>query len=327
MATLFRSQRNFTRFAWFVLAFMILVILWGAIVRATGSGAGCGSHWPLCNGVVVPRAARVETLVEFTHRVTSAFSGLLVIVMLVWAFRLYPKRHLARAGAVLSLVFILTEGALGAGLVLFEWVAYNASVARAVSMALHLMNTFLLLAALTLTAWWASQSEKDQQPSLRLRGQGKAGWLVFAGLLMLMVLGVSGAVTALGDTLFPAGSLSEGIAQDFLPTAHFLVRLRVYHPLLAIVTSIYLALAAGAIHAQRPGADARRFARAIRVIVVVQVIGGFVNVILLAPVWMQVIHLLLADLLWIAVVLLSAVALEQTAPATQAAVLLPQTGD
>ncbi len=325
MGTFFRNQRHFTRYAWFTLAFLILVILWGAFVRATGSGAGCGSHWPLCNGVVVPRNVRVETLIEFTHRVTSALSGLLVLALWVWAFRLYPKGHIVRKGASLSLLFIITESLLGAGLVLFEWVAYNASVERAISMALHLINTYLLLGAVTLTAWWAGQTLGGRATHFRLRGQGKVGWLVGGGLLLLLVVGVLGAITALGDTLFPAGTLSEGISQDFLPTAHFLVRLRVYHPLIAIVSGIYLALAGRAIAAARPGADTRRLSVALLIIVGLQLVGGFVNLYLLAPVWMQIVHLLLADVMWITAILLGATALSRAAAV--APVLMPQAGD
>ena len=325
MGTFFRNQRHFTRFAWFTLGFLVLVVLWGAFVRATGSGAGCGSHWPLCNGVVLPRNVRVETLIEFTHRVTSALSGLFVLALWVWAFRLYPRGHIVRKGASLSLLFIVTESLLGAGLVLFEWVAYNASVERAISMALHLINTYLLLGAVTLTAWWAGQTLAGQATRFRLRGQGKVGWLVGGGLLLLLVLGVSGAITALGDTLFPAGTLSEGISQDFMPTAHFLVRLRVYHPLIAIVTGIYLALAGRAIAAARPDADTRRLARALLVIVGLQLVGGFVNLYLLAPVWMQIVHLLLADAMWITAILLAATTLSRE-PAV-APVLAAQAGD
>jgi heme A synthase len=318
MSTLLRSQQAFTRFAWITLAYLILVILWGAFVRATGSGAGCGSHWPLCNGVVVPRAARAETMIEFAHRVSSALSGLFILALFIWAFRLYPKGHIVRRGVVWSMVFIITESLLGAGLVLFEWVAHNASVGRAISMGLHLVNTFLLLGAVTLTAWWAGGG----QP-FRLRGQGKVGWLMAGSLVMMVLLGVSGAITALGDTLFPAGTLTEGISQDFMPTAHFLVRLRIYHPILAVLTGIYLALAGRAIAAQRPSAETRRFARLIVVLVVVQLVAGFVNVILLAPVWMQLVHLLLADLLWIATVLLGAAALSRPALVEQPANLAP----
>ncbi|HRO25313.1 MAG TPA: COX15/CtaA family protein, partial [Promineifilum sp.] len=172
MSTIPKSQANFARYAWFVLTFLILVILWGAFVRATGSGAGCGSHWPLCNGVVVPREPRIETLIELTHRVTSALSGVLVLAMLFWAFRLFPKGHIVRKAAAWSTVFIITEGLVGAGLVLFEWVAHNQSVRRAISMAVHLVNTFLLLAAVALTAWWAGAGSDYR---LRLRGHGRVG--------------------------------------------------------------------------------------------------------------------------------------------------------
>ncbi len=324
MLTIFKNKNNFTRFAWFVLVFLLFVVLWGAFVRATGSGAGCGSHWPLCNGEVVPRAPQVETVIEFTHRVTSAFSGVLVLVMLFWAFRLFPKGHIVRRAAVYSTIFIITEGLVGAGLVLFEWVADNESVARAVSMAVHLVNTFLLLAAVALTAWW---SGADTDFRLELRGSGRPGRLVGVAILLLLLLGVSGAITALGDTLFPAGTLREGIEQDFLPTAHFLVRLRVYHPIIAVLTSVFLWLAAPVIARARPGVGALFFLYAVRVLVVVQLAAGALNVLLNVPVWMQLVHLLLADLMWLAVVLLGATALSAPVAAARPVTLSPQAGD
>lgn len=324
MRTFLDNKSNFTRFAWLVLAFLVLVILWGAFVRATGSGAGCGSHWPLCNGVVIPRDAQVETLIELTHRVTSAFSGVLVLAMLWWAFRLYPKGHIVRKAAVWSTVFIITEGLVGAGLVLFEWVAYNESVERAISMAVHLVNTFLLLAAVSLTAWWSGGSGDYE---LRWRGQGRTSWLVGGGLLLLVILGISGAITALGDTLFPAGALREGIEQDFVATAHFLVRLRVYHPIIAVFSSAYLFVVAPIIANARPGIGALVFSRAVMVLVIVQLIAGVVNILLNVPVWMQIIHLLLADLMWIAVVLLGASALSVPIPVAQPVELSSQAGD
>lgn len=324
MRTFLNNKTNFTRFAWLVLAFIIGVILWGAFVRATGSGAGCGSHWPLCNGVVIPREPQVETIIEFTHRITSAFSGVLVLAMLAWAFHLFPKGHLVRKAAAYSTLFIITEGLVGAGLVLFEWVADNESVARAISMAVHLVNTFLLLAAVALTAWW---SGARGELKLRLRGPGQTGRLIAGGIILLVILGASGAVTALGDTLFPAGTLREGIAQDFEATAHFLVRLRIYHPIIAVITTIYLWLAAGAIARERPGIGALFFANAIRVLVIVQLVAGVVNILLNVPVWMQLIHLLLADLMWIAVVLLGASALASPVAAAKPVSLSPQAGD
>lgn len=326
MRTFIDNKQNFTRYAWLVLAFLIGVILWGAYVRATGSGAGCGSHWPLCNGVVVPREPRLETIIEFTHRITSALSGFLVLAMLAWALRLYPRGHIVRKAAVYSTVFIITEGLVGAGLVLFEWVAHNESVARTISMAVHLVNTFLLLAAVSLTAWWSGVREEIR---FSFRGQGRVSRLIVGAILLLIVLGVSGAVTALGDTLFPAGTLREGIAADFEATAHFLVRLRVYHPIIAVITGIYLWLAAGSIARARPGIGVMVFLNATRILVVMQLLAGVLNIWLNVPVWMQLVHLLLADLLWIAVVLLGAAALSQPVAATlpNPAVLSPSAGD
>ena len=122
---------RFARYSWITLAYNIAVILWGAYVRATGSGAGCGEHWPLCNGVVIPRDPSVATLIEYSHRITSGFALIAVVVLLVWVWRACAPGHPARRGAVWTVVFMLTEAAVGAGLVLFQLVADNASMARA----------------------------------------------------------------------------------------------------------------------------------------------------------------------------------------------------
>jgi len=119
------------RFAWVVLGWNLAVILWGAFVRASGSGAGCGAHWPLCNGEVLPRAPALATMVEFTHRATSGVALLLVLALVLWVFRSRPAGHPARRAAAMAGALILTEAAVGAGLVLFRLVAQDESVARA----------------------------------------------------------------------------------------------------------------------------------------------------------------------------------------------------
>jgi heme A synthase len=295
---------GFAKFTWGVLLYNLVVILWGAYVRATGSGAGCGSHWPLCNGEIVPMAPRVETLIEFTHRLMSGLSLLLIIILLVWAFRAYPKGNLVRIGAVLSMVFILTEALLGAGLVLFEWVAQDASVGRALAMTVHLANTFLLLAVIALTAWWASGGGAPVWHGNR----SSLFWLVI-GWIGLLILGMSGALTALGDTLFPVTSLAQGLTQDFSSTAHYLIRLRVLHPTIAIIVGFYLILLASYLRNTRSGPGVKTSSIVLTFLVVLQLAAGFINVFLLAPVWLQLVHLLLADLSWIALVLLSAATL------------------
>ncbi len=302
------KNKNFTTFAWVLVAYTMAVILWGAFVRATGSGAGCGTHWPTCQGDVIPRPESMETMIEFTHRLMSGVFGILVLGLLVWAFRVFPKGHLVRKTAVLTLIFTITESLLGAGLVLFELVAYNVSLARAFAAALHLVNTFFLLGFVTLTAWWSHHT-----PTVRLN-QGTLSWLLGIGLLSIMILSAAGAITALGDTIFPSETLLEGIQQDMDPGAHFLVRLRVWHPVLAIVSSVYLLYLVSYVIGKRPFTNVSRWGNITRVIVIMQLAGGAINVILLAPVWMQMVHLLLADLLWINLVLLSASTLTVAVP-------------
>ncbi|SPE39624.1 Cytochrome oxidase assembly [Candidatus Sulfopaludibacter sp. SbA3] len=290
------SSVHFARFAWAVLAYNLPVILWGAFVRASGSGAGCGNHWPLCGGQLSPTFETLAKVIEFLHRATSGFDGILVVAMVVWAFRAFPSGHPARLGATLSLVFVLTEGALGASLVLLEHVAKDQSAARASWDAGHLINTLTLLACIALTAWWGSG-----KPAVRLHS--RAVGVAAASLLAVMLLGVTGVIAALADTLFPASSLSAGLAQDFDPAANLFLRLRGLHPILAAGVGAWLfVFAAGSLRAMAT----RRMALAVIALVSAQLIAGLLNTLLLAPVGLQMLHLLLADLVWIALVLLCA---------------------
>jgi heme A synthase len=299
---------RFAVFAWGVLAYNLLVILWGAYVRATRSGDGCGAHWPLCNGEAVPRSAELKTLIELTHRLTSGLALVAVVVLVVWAFRAYARGHAVRRAAVLSGVLILTEALIGAGLVLFRMVAENASTARALWMSAHLVNTFALLSALVLTAWRASGGKPA-----RWRGQGGLGWLLAASFAATLVLAVSGAVAALGDTLFPSKSLAAGLSADLSPTSHLLIRLRLLHPLLAVMVGGLLLFTSLTASRLRPGVWVARWMWTLTGLVLVQLAVGVANVYLLAPVWMQLVHLLLADLVWLALVLLATTALAERA--------------
>lgn len=290
--------------AWGVLIYNLAVILWGAFVRATGSGAGCGEHWPTCNGQLLPRDPSLETAIEFTHRATSGLALLSVVALLLLARRATPPGSAPRRAATASMIFMVLEAAVGAVLVLFSLTATDTSLARAAVMGVHLVNTFLLLACLTLTALWSSGL-----PPARLRGQGLAPPLLLAAALGLLVLGVSGAIAALGDTLFPATSLAEGLRQDLSPGAHFLLRLRVLHPLLALGVGAGTAAAAVVLALSRRDRRTRAFAAALVLIIGAQIAVGFTNLALLAPVWLQLTHLLLADLLWLCFIALGASAL------------------
>jgi heme A synthase len=308
-----RFAGGFAGFAWALLAYDVLVVLWGAFVRATGSGAGCGRHWPMCNGEIVPRAPRLETVIELSHRVSSGAAFAFTAVLLVWALRAYPRGHRIRWGAGAAMVLMVSEAAVGAGLVLFELVAHDASMKRALSVSVHLVNTFLLLAATALTAWWASGGNAPEP-----RGQRVVLWVVGIPLAAMLVVGASGAVTALGDTLFPSASLSAGLREDFSPTAHLFVRLRAIHPLLAAMTGAGTIIAAGLVRALRPSHAVQTWSRATGALVAAQVAAGVVALLTRAPVWMQLVHLLLADSAWIALVVTAGAALGEKTESTAA---------
>jgi cytochrome c oxidase assembly protein subunit 15 len=287
---------NFTRFAWAVLAANLLVILWGAYVRASGSGAGCGSHWPLCNGEVVPHSPRIQTVIEFTHRAMSGVALLAVIALGGCSVLLFPPNHRVRKATIYAMIFFAAEALLGAGLVLLNYVAQNASVGRAFYLSMHLVNTEFLLAALALSAWYSRDSAPSpQRPSP----------VILAALPIAILVSVTGVIAALGDTLFPATSLAEGLRQDLSPSASFLIQLRSSHPVLAILAAAYFLAVAVSVIRSKPQPVTTQIALGVLVLSVAQLCAGAINLALLAPIGMQIVHLLLADLLWITLVLLT----------------------
>lgn len=292
------ARRNFARFAWIVLAYNLAVILWGAYVRASFSGDGCGAHWPTCAGQFLPTQMGTPKLIEFTHRMMTSLDSLATICLVIWAFLAFPKKHAVRRYAVLATIFLLIEALLGAGLVLFRYVAHDLSAGRAWYLSLHLTNTMLLMAAYTLTAWLASHEQSAinlWNISVKLR----------IAVLTTFAVSITGAIAALGDTLFPTTSLANGVAQDFAVGSSILLRLRLLHPAVAILSAVYLLWAAvGAMQGRSENNPLRKAGARVAFMVMVQVLAGFANIYLLAPIWMQLLHLLLGDLVWITVVLL-----------------------
>jgi cytochrome c oxidase assembly protein subunit 15 len=312
-------MRAFARFAWAALFWNLAVVAWGAFVRATGSGAGCGQHWPMCNGEVVPRAPALATAIEFTHRVMSGIGLVLVAALLVWAIRILPRGHAARRAAIAAGLLMVTEALVGAALVLFGWVAKDASLARGWVVALHLANTFLLLAALALVA---AVAERPQ--GLTLDGRGSLAAAILLGLVSTLIAGATGAIAALGDTLYPATSFAEGLRQEAAANASALLRLRVVHPFAAVGGAIAVAASARAAFRACPSDErVRRLAVALLLLEGLELGLGAFNLVLLAPVWLQLAHLLVADLIWLSLVLLAAAALSAGPAPARAAPLAP----
>jgi cytochrome c oxidase assembly protein subunit 15 len=300
------SPSSFSRAAWILLAYTLGVIVFGAWVRITGSGAGCGQHWPTCHGEVVHRPESIETVIEMTHRMTSGLCLLAAGVFVAWAFKRFDRRHPARAGSLIAFVFLLVEALLGAGLVLLGLVADDDSVARAVLMAVHLTNTCILMGGLAVAAWTGVAGRPRPQ-----RPRGKLAWLLGATLIAVLAVSMSGAVTALGDTLFPVaadGTVREHLASDQSITAHFLARMRIVHPLLAAGVGLYLLWFSIALPGMPDGEPTvRRLGNLVAGLVLAQLCAGVVNIMLSAPGWMQLVHLALATCLWTALVVLALV--------------------
>lgn len=273
----------------------LFIILWGAWVRLSGSGAGCGDHWPLCHGEVVPLTSSVKTLIEFTHRLTSGIFGITVFAQVIFSAREFGKRHPEFKASVVFLILTIIEALIGAVLVKKGLVVDDSSAMRAWVIGAHLVNTLLLMGSLTFCGFFHEKNASwrvDQTSSWE-----KYGTVI--GLFLILVVGAFGAVTALGNSLFPSESLAQGFESDFDPNAPFLIRLRIYHPALAILTGILWIALLTKWKEFKESAGAAQFTF---ILIFIAIAFGGVNWLLMAPVWGALVHLFLADLLWVSLV-------------------------
>lgn len=288
-----RDTRAVARLAWVTLGFFILVVLWGAVVRATGSGGGCGSNWPLCNGDYFPHHPRLATIIEFTHRSTSGICTFLLVALGLFTFRVTPSGHRARKAVLWAGFLLVTEALLGAMLVLRHYVEANISTGRVIAQSIHLTNTMLFMASLALTAWFLTpHPEPDASPRASRP-------IAILAIISTLLVAATGSLAALADTLFPSSSLAAAFTADLSVGSPILVRMRWMHPAMALLSVVCVLLLLRATTLRRP------LARIVLTLLVLQFILGIGDVLLLAPISMQVIHLLGADLYWIALVLLT----------------------
>ncbi|MBW3636606.1 MAG: heme o synthase [Armatimonadetes bacterium] len=296
------SHLRFARFSWGLLVYVILVILWGVYLRASGSGDGCGISWPDCGGAfTVSKGAHTKTWIEYAHRASTMLLGFLLLAQIVWAWRVFPRRHAVKFALGAALFFTLLESWIGRHLVVNDLVAFSQAPERVWWFAGHQVNTLLLAGAFALAAWWG-----EGKATLKLRGQGPFAFLAVAGIVAFLGLTVTGAISALGDTLYPPESHLQVMEQALLPTANLVMRARPLHPYTAVVVAMFLSLVAGLFQHLRPSPQTRRFAYGIWFMLSLQMVLGLLNIGLLAPLWMQVLHTAAADVLWICLVLLCA---------------------
>ncbi|MBN2548491.1 MAG: COX15/CtaA family protein [Anaerolineales bacterium] len=270
-------------YTWVVIVFSVLLILWGAYMGATGSAAGCGGQWPLCNGALLPSLSSSETLIAYIHWLGSGLVLFLALILLLWTWRAFPAGHPARLGAMSAMLLIVLEALLGALLALSGEAVQEASLGRGIVQVLHLILSFLLLAGLALTARWAAGGDP-----LHLKGHGVGAWLFGFALLGLILVGVGGVLNAMGDAL---------ASPD----------LGAWHPLAAILVSVFVLFTITLVSLFRSNPLIHRLSKILAGLILAEMVAGLVNSILQAPVWMQLMHLLLAVLVWIVLVVLAAV--------------------
>jgi Uncharacterized protein required for cytochrome oxidase assembly len=286
------KRSHFQKFALGLLLYTILVIVWGAWVRISHSGDGCGDTWPLCHGQLIPEAERGKTWVEYTHRLMSGLYGLIVIYFYYVAHKLYPKGAFAKKAALFSLIFMITEAALGAKLVLFGLVASNDTPYRAFVMALHQLNSFLLTGAVALT--FVSALSDDGKLA-----QTNKAWYVRFFPWIIILLGVTGAWASLSNSLFPADSLFQGLKDDLDSGSHFLVRLRIIHPILALTFGGSLSLFFWMKSQSAKSFQLQRRSFHMSLLLFVGILFGIATLMLHAPTWMKIGHLTLAHSIWV----------------------------
>jgi len=292
---------RFARFVWLVLLYNLAVVGWGVYVRASKSGDGCGSHWPLCDGNPGAFHGPFATFVEAAHRMSSELVGLIAVGIVIWAFRAFPRKSPARLWSVIYLGFTCIEALVGYALVHYQLVVQNNSVVRAEVMALHGLNTFLMLGALCLTGLFGAGIAP-----IRLKNQSSVGWILFMAAFGLVALGVSGSISALGHTLYPTDNVLKAAMS---PGTFWMIKVQPLHPLIAISVGLYLALASGLLSHLRPDPQVRTAAKWLVGIYVAQLSLGAVNIWFKAPIPIQMMHLALADVNWLSLVVLAAFAL------------------
>ncbi len=297
---------QFKKWSQVLIFYTMLVILWGAWVRISHSGDGCGDTWPLCGGRLIPEAEQNKTWVEYAHRLMSGLYGFLVLGLYLWARKLYPQGHKARTWAGWSLFFTVTEALLGAKLVIFGLVASNDTPFRAFAMGLHLVNSVMLTGSLTLTWDFSGQNSWFRKTQSPWTFEGLKPKRIASGLIIsFLLIGVTGGIAALASTLFPSNSLLEGLRADWDPNSHYLIRLRGLHPFLGLLFGGSMFLTAWlSIQLQRPEEIQLRLrSRNLAIAIGCGVLLGLTTLLLLSPVVLKLAHLAAAHSIWIFLVL------------------------
>ncbi|MDE0119741.1 MAG: COX15/CtaA family protein [Bdellovibrionales bacterium] len=289
-----QQNKTFSFFCLFTLCFCLLVILWGAWVRISHSGDGCGQSWPSCQGqYLIDSGEQQKTWIEWIHRATSSLFGIMVIWLFIWSFLKFPFRHPVSKSVLCIFLFTISEALIGAGLVLAGLTGDNTSPARVLVMNLHLLNSVLLVSSLFI-CWRLSLGKKFSFFNRMNEGSDRLSKALF--LFVFFLIAFFGSVSSLASSLFPSPSLLEGLALDFNPDSPWLIRLRWLHPFLAL--SFGGAFLYYYFFQDKREKGTRTVLQKIFIVCVsLTLFSGLMNLLLLSPVFLKLVHLLIVYLL------------------------------
>jgi heme A synthase len=293
--TVSKQPRAFINLAMTTTLLTVGLITFGALVRVTDSGLGCGNSWPLCNGTVIPPLDNLTAWVEWSHRLIAILIGLLGIGMLVLAVRGYQKNN----RAVVTITFIAAglfafQSGLGALVVIFDL--------PPTVVTLHLASAMLLLATLLLSvifAWHRPppvQTSRDNVTTLAYVTMALSLLIILTGAL---VRG-SGATLACPDYPLCNGEVLP-FGQGALETVHMMHRFAVVGLGLMLIMLVW--------YVYRGGRSAllRRLSLLALVLYFSQaIVGAFFVLSSASPIW-GVAHVGLASSVWALLVAICAI--------------------
>lgn len=281
-----RGTYLFSGFCFAVLCFCLLIILWGAWVRISHSGDGCGQSWPSCQGqYFIDSEEQKKTWIEWIHRATSGLFGIIVLLLVIWSFLKFSFRHPVFKSALCVLFFTISEALIGARLVLAGLTGSNDSLARMLTMNLHLLNSLLLTSSLFI-CWRLSLGK-----SFSLSGFFKEKKYTIMFICAFFLIAFFGSLSSLSSSLFPSSSLWEGVFLDFDSRSHWLIRLRLLHPLLALILGSGFLL-------HYFSQEIKSHPQQILIFCLcLTLVSGLMNLLLLSPVFLKLTHLLVVYLL------------------------------
>lgn len=280
------SKTQLSQYLTLTLITSLLVIFWGAFLRFTYAGDGCGTDWPLCHNQLVPTQSSKEAWMEWFHRLTSSLFGLMVVFLCIFSFHSLPKKHRARWGCVLILFFTITEALIGAALVMTGLTGLNSSLLRPLVLSAHLVNSLFLVGSIVLTFRFIRE---DVIPIRK----------IFRWSLFYILIALTGSIASLSNTLFPSSSLIQGLLMDINMNSPLLLKLRILHPVIAFVIGggliIYLT------------DFFKKFRIKNYLLLIFTALGmmsGILTLFTLSPIFMKMLHLILAYSVWIFILLI-----------------------